>query len=336
MIQLIYRKSRKTGNFSIETSFDYFLAYYQKIGQYQPIQKVVSSYYSKGILPRLQAIFEMKKSKGQIFHVTGDVHYLCLGLPKEKTILTIHDLGFMQQKTGLVRAFLKYFWITLPVRHCRYVTTVSEATRQDVLRYSNCASNKIKVIPTLINPVFQQKDKTFKQEKPTILHIGTAFNKNLERHIKAIAGLKVQLHIIGQLNKEQLELLSTYKIDFTNDYNISEEEIKQAYEQADILLFCSTLEGFGMPIIEAQKVGRVVITSNLSSMPEIAGEGACLVNPFSIDAIRKGVIKVIENTTYRKDLIHKGYKNCQKYAVEKVTAGYEQLYAQILEETCTS
>jgi len=336
MIQLIYRKSRTTGNFSIETSFDYFLANYQRIGKFQPIQKIVSTYYSKGFLPRLKAIFEIKRMKGRIFHITGDVHYLCLGLPKAKTILTIHDLGFMQQKTGLIRVILKFFWITLPVRHCRYVTTVSEATRQDVLKYSNCEANKVKVIPTLINPIFQRKEKKFNQQKPILLHIGTAFNKNLERHIKALQGLNVHLHIIGQLNKEQLELLQINKIDFTNDYNISNEEIKQAYEKADILLFCSTLEGFGMPIIEAQKVGRVVITSNLSSMPEIAGGGACLVNPFSIEAIRAGILKVIKNTTYRKDLIHKGYKNCQRYGVEKVTAGYEQLYAQILKETCTS
>ena len=67
--------------------------------------------------------------------------------------------------------------------------------------------------------------------------------------------------------------------------NLSNEEIKKKYEDCDILTLVSTYEGFGMPIIEANRVGRPVITSNILSMPEVAGEAACLVNPFDIENI---------------------------------------------------
>ena len=329
MINLIYRKSRPTGNFSIETSFDQFLNYYQKHGKY-PIQKVESSYYSKGILERIKAIFEIRKKASEINHITGDVHYLSIGLPKNKTILTIHDCGFMEDTSGIKRMMLKWFWLTLPVRNCRFITTVSEATKRDIIKYTGCSPQKIRVIPTLINPIFSRHIKQFNKNKPRLLHIGLAPNKNFERHVKAISGLNCHLHIIGKLEAAHFDLLEEYSIEFSNEYNLTNEGMQEAYHQSDIILFASTLEGFGMPIIEAQTIGRAVITSNISSMPEVAGKGACFVNPFDVQSIREGIQKVLIDEKFRSEIIENGFENIERFKVEEVSKKYEFLYQKIL------
>ena len=172
----------------------------------------------------------------------------------------------------------------------------------------------------------------FNQEKPRILHIGMAPNKNFERHVKAIADIRCQFHIIGKLHEEHKELLDLYEVDWKSEYNITDQDMRRAYIESDILLFASTLEGFGMPVIEAQTIGRPVITSNISSMPEVAGEGACLVDPFDVASIRDGILKVINNKKYRDDLIQNGYENISRFKADVVAKQYESLYDKIVSD----
>jgi glycosyltransferase involved in cell wall biosynthesis len=103
-----------------------------------------------------------------------------------------------------------------------------------------------------------------------------------------------------------------------------------AYHEADILLFCSTIEGFGMPILEAQTVGRVVVTSNISSMPEVAGNGACLVDPLSISDIRNAIEWVCTSDDYRESLIQHGFENVKRFNPRTVARQYEAVYERVL------
>jgi glycosyltransferase involved in cell wall biosynthesis len=102
------------------------------------------------------------------------------------------------------------------------------------------------------------------------------------------------------------------------------------YQKCDILSFISTLEGFGMPIVEANAIGRVVITGNITSMPEVAGDAAHLVDPFSIDDMKRGFIKIINDGEYRNQLIEKGYSNCKRFSIETVTKKYMELYSEMI------
>ncbi|MFB0924885.1 MAG: glycosyltransferase, partial [Vicingaceae bacterium] len=166
-------------------------------------------------------------------------------------------------------------------------------------------------------------------EKPTLLQIGPKENKNLIRLAEALNGVNCQLSIVGVLTLGQKEALSQNNIEYSNVVNISNEELKQQYEQTDLLAFVSTYEGFGMPIVEAQIVGRPVITSNLLSMPEVAGDAAHLIDPYNVEDIRKGVLEIISDETYRNMLVEKGRVNAERFSVDTITAQYAEMYKQI-------
>lgn len=327
--RLFFRRLRDTGNFSIEASFRRMIENFPPDSDIR-LESFTSTHFSNGILPRIRGILEARKQSAEINHVTGDVHYLVLGMPGDRTILTIHDCGLMDNPNPLARRILRWLWLDLPVRHCRYITAVSEATRQDIIRHTGCDPDKIIVIPTIITDSFRRVEKPFNRDCPRILHIGLAPNKNLERHAAAISGLDCELHIIGKLEPAHQRLLDEYRIRHTSEYNISQDDMQRAYAESDLLLFASTLEGFGMPIIEAQTVGRPVVTSNISSMPEVAGDAACLVDPFSTDSIRRGVMQVIDDDDYRKSLVSKGFHNTGRFSAALVARQYETLYNALI------
>jgi len=94
-------------------------------------------------------------------------------------------------------------------------------------------------------------------------------------------------------------------------------------------LFASTYEGFGMPIIEAQAIGRPVITSNIGAMKEVALDTACLVDPYDVESIKNGIQKLIRDEAYRDLMIKKGLKNVERFSLETISNQYIALYKSI-------
>ena len=219
----------------------------------------------------------------------------------------------------------------MPVKRCRLIIVISESTKQQLLKYIKCDPNKIKVIYCNVSDDFVKTPKSFNSERPRILHIGTGDNKNLNRHILAIKGLPCDLIIIGRLSKKDLILLKDNNISYENYTNLSSKQIINQYVCCDLLLFASTYEGFGIPIIEAQKVGRPVVTSNLLSMPEVSGDGAILVDPFNEESIRSGVRMIIENKNIRDSLIINGLENCKKYSSREISLKYAKTYLEFFQ-----
>ncbi len=268
-------------------------------------------------------------NKADIYHITGDTHFLIWGVRRDKKkVLTIHDLGFLRDSKGIKRMILKYFWLTGPMKKADVVTTVSVATKNDIRRFFSKYSKKIHVIPTVIDPRFTPVEKAFKTEWPTILLLGSAPNKNLKRVLKATKGLNVHLSIVAQLDAEELALLAGQSYEVSS--SISFDSLLEKYQQTDIVMLCSTLEGFGMPIIEAQATGRVVLTSNCSSMPDVAGKGALFVDPFSIKSMREGLEKLISDAKLRETLINEGFENTKRFLPETISAMYLEVYSSLV------
>jgi glycosyltransferase involved in cell wall biosynthesis len=264
-----------------------------------------------------------------IFHITGHAHYAVLILPPSRTILTIHDLGFLYQFKGWKKKLMKWLFLDWPVKRVKYITTVSEKTKAEILQYSNFPPEKIIVIPNPVQSGITYQPKQFNAEKPTILFIGTKQNKNLGRAIQALNGLKVHLRIIGKLNTANLNTLSTNNIEYSNRICLSNEDLANDYVNADMVLFPSMYEGFGLPIIESFKAGRPIITSNLEPMNIIAEDAAYLVDPYDSASIRNAVLQVIQDDKLRNEKVLKGLEIAKKYSAETIRKQYEQLWRSV-------
>jgi len=289
----------------------------------------VCPYFSVGIFPRIGNLLHAFKSQEKINHITGDVHYLALALPGRRTLLTIPDCATLERLRGWRRAVFKLFWYTLPVRRVALVTVISESTRRELLRHVRCPPAKIRVVHCCVSREFVPALKPFASEDPEILQLGTFPNKNLERLIPALRDLRCRLHIIGKLTAAQEELLRRGQIRYTNTPEATKAEVLQAYRDCDLVVLASTYEGFGLPIVEAQAVGRPVVTSNLLSMPEVAGNAACLVDPFSVESIRDGILKVWHDAGYRQNLVAAGLENVKRFRPAAIAAQYVAIYEEL-------
>ena len=293
----------------------------------------VSPFLSSGAWRRLFNIVDAAFHQGEVNHITGDVHFLSYLLNWNRTVLTIHDCVSLERLTGIKKWLLWLLWYWLPVRCCRAVTVNSESTKQELLKYVSYDPENIYVIYSCISEWFHPGERSFNSACPSILQVGTKPNKNIERIAAALAGLHCRWVIIGLLTDAQRSLIDSYSIEYTNLFGLSEEALLEQYRLADLLVFASTYEGFGAPIVEANAVGLPVVTSNLYSMPEIAGDAACLVDPYNVGSIRNGIMRVIQNPDYRVRLIKAGFYNRERFRPAAIAEQYALLYRKIVLKT---
>ena len=267
-----------------------------------------------------------------LIHVTGDVQYAVLALPASRTVLTIHDCIPLERfrNSPLRYAFFWLFWYYLPIRRAGVVTTISEKTRQDLRRYVGRVADKLVVVPNAVNPVFKPQTKPFSAEKPVILQIGTAPHKNVYRLLDALKGISCTLLLLGPLAPDLRDRLWQNGIDYESYQNLDLADVVNIYARADMVTFASMYEGFGMPIAEANGVGRVVLTSAISPLCDVADGAAHLVDPTDTAAIRQGIRQLINDDVYRQQLIEAGYRNARRFAPETIASRYRTQYQRLI------
>lgn len=293
----------------------------------------VCRFESRGVFKRLFNVMEAALSQGDVNHITGDVHYLALLLRKQRTLLTIHDCRGMLWESGIRRLIYHWFWLKLPVSRSALVSVISEHTKNEVLRYTTCTERNIRVIPDPVGPEFQPAPKAFRTDNPTILQIGSGRNKNIARLAAALSGLRCKLYIVGPLTVDAQQHLAEARIEFEWAANLSDSEVSEKYRDADLITFCSTYEGFGMPIIEANAIGRPVVTSGIEPMASVAGGAACLVDPCDPISIRAGIVRVIEDRDYRDELVRRGFENVKRFSAASVAGAYMSVYQELISAT---
>lgn len=282
--------------------------------------------FSKGVLPRVKNMWAARRAQSDVNHITGDVHYAAALMDSRRTVLTIHDCEVLHRTSGLRRNIIKFFWYTLPARRVSRITVVSGATKEELLRHVQFPADRIHVIPTIVDSRYQYVPREFDGDCPVILQVGTRHNKNLERVIAALQGFRARLVIVGALTCDQRELLHSSEITFENHVNISNDSLRSLYESCDIVTFVSIHEGFGMPIVEAQRVGRPVLTSNCSSMPEVAGDGALLVDPLNVSEIRNAIERIVDDADLRQQFVSVGQENAKRFDAAEIARQYFDLY----------
>src|SRR3989344_2906987 len=249
--------------------------------------------------------------------------------PGLKTVVTVHDLGaeylpkMHQLKQQLYLKYITKYQLTSATK----LIAVSKATKGDLVK-------KVGIDPKKVAVIYEGFNRDFKPAKTDIksyskewyyLFVGTIQpRKNLERIIEAFSRQTSVLRLLivggkGWLSDDIYQLPKKLGIEERVKFlgHVADEELAKLYSGAEALLFPSLFEGFGLPILEAQACGCPVITSNLSSMPEVAGKGALFVNPYSVDEIEGAMEKVMKDSKLKENLIKEGYKNIKKYSWKK-------------------
>jgi glycosyltransferase involved in cell wall biosynthesis len=241
----------------------------------------------------------------------------------------------------------RFKWIK---REVDLIIAVSEATKKDTIEILNIPEEKIRVVyeaaPEDLKQIKDKKiiekvKKKYGIKGDYLLSVATLEpRKNLKRIIEAwrlvqSAKNKEQSLVIagkqgwGEDLNSKLKTRNS-KILFTG--YVSREELSVLYSGANCFVFTSLYEGFGLPILEAMKCGCPVLTSNISSMPEVAGEAGILVNPLEVKDIARGIIEVIRDKEIREALRKKGFEQVKKFSWEKAARETLKLYEKAVKE----
>ena len=262
-----------------------------------------------------------------IIHITGTEHYLLPFLRRYRTVVTVHDLGFFTNQHFGLRAIWKYFLWIKTLKYAGRVTFISEKSLLEARRFVKFHKGQDIAVHNAVGSEYRYVPKEINTTYPVILHVGTKPNKNLNATIIALKDLPHKLRIIGRLDKDQETLLQIYHTDYAVAWDLTDEEMVKEYEECDIVNFPSLYEGFGMPILEGQAVGRPVVTSNLSPMKDVAGGAVPLVDPTDPKSILEGYKQVMADT---EQYIEAGLENVKRFTIEAITKEYFNVYKQLV------
>lgn len=261
-------------------------------------------------------------------------------------ISTVHDFTYEYFWRGLKR-FVHSSQKTNAIRNSHYIICVSENTKQDLLKlYPGIEGDKVKVIYNGVDesyrPVDQKEDKKISHFIPFsaneyILFIGDRKSsyKNFKLTVEASARIKRPLVMVGggPLALKEKEHLNA-NLGSSGYYQIGDignSELNLLYNHAFCLLYPSEYEGFGIPVIEAQKAGCPVVTSSKSSIPEIAGNGALMVDRIDLDSISDKLYFLQNDSGARENLIGRGFQNADRFSWDTCYVQTKQLYTEAYE-----
>ncbi|MBU3189048.1 glycosyltransferase family 4 protein [Clostridium bowmanii] len=294
----------------------------------------------------------LSKEKIDIYHMPQNG----IGFSQEiscKKIITIHDLiPYVMPETvgkGYLLKFLKE--MPLIIGGCDGIITVSEFSKRDILKFFPIDENKIFVTPLAADKKYAPLDKTlcndflkdmYNLTDPFILYLGGfSERKNVSSVLTAFSKVykdldkKYNLVIVGGYKDSSQKLLKlTHELGI--DYNViftgfvPEEHLPIFYNSCDTFIYPSFYEGFGLPPLEAMNCGTPVIASNLTSIPEVVGDGGILINPYDISEISLAIGNLLSNEKLRLELGSKGLKRASEYSWQNTAINtlksYESVY----------
>ena len=308
----------------------------------------------------------------QLQHCNADVYhiidhsdgYLVNWLKKSNApvLVTCHDLiNLIHPELFQDRA--RFAWLSLEIwKHslrsmcnAHSVISVSDYTANDIVQHLKLSSHKICTIPNGVDNIFQSQEaltgKAFRQQSTLsnetccLLNVGS---NNPRKNIITI--LKVVKHLHSQnfpvhfwkagddFTNDQKKFISDHELDDCISYlgKPSKKTLIQIYNAADLLVAPSTYEGFGITVLEAMACGLPVISANVTSLPEVVGDAAILVNPLDVNSIAQSVEKIFTSSQVRDELIKKGAKRAAQFTwqntAEQVAQTYESLLNKVPEK----
>jgi glycosyltransferase involved in cell wall biosynthesis len=273
--------------------------------------------------------------------------------PHTVTLLTVHDLSFVrapETTTPVLKAYLDKV-VPRSVQRADHVLADSQATKDDLVELYGTPPSKITVLLGGVNPEFVPvmdldlrravRQRYNIPDNPYIFSIGTVQpRKNYARLVEALAVLghelaDIHLVIAGgrgwlegpiyQAVKDRHLTDRVHFIGFARD-----EDLPALYSEAVCLAYPSLYEGIGFPILEAMACGIPVVTSNISSMPEVAGDAALLVDPYNVEILSSALWRILTNESLRAELIRRGFQQAYQFTWERAAQQLRDVYQQLL------
>lgn len=271
-----------------------------------------------------------------IFHSS---YYRTCSSSNAINITTVHDFTYEYYVSGIkkkIHCYQKY----RAIRHSDYIICVSENTRKDLLKFvPNINPDKIRVIYNGVSDDYSllsgynEAELPYEKKSYAIFVGSRASYKNFSLSVKALRNTTLNLVIVGSsLTKEELCLLEK-NLEGRYYYagRISNKKLNLFYNGAFCLLYPSSYEGFGIPVLEAQKAGCPVIAMNASSIPEIIGDTPLLLKELSCSAVKRSLTDLY-NENLREQIIRKGIKNAQRFTWDRMYSQVKDLYDYILNQ----
>ncbi len=286
-----------------------------------------------------------------IFHATN---HLLAHFGQAHTVFTLHDLIFLRYPEYHLPYNRWYLTWAMPryLRAAEVIITPSEWSKQDALKFYGLPEDKIKVIYEAAAPTFQpiadparldQIRHRYGLPEKFILHVGTIEpRKNLSRLLEAFQPLladrpQLKLVLIGKKGWlyesffQHLTALGLQECVIFPGY-VAEADLPAFYQLAEVFVYPSLYEGFGLPPLEAMACGAAVVSSRSSSLPEVVGEAGLLVEPTDTAALSRAIQRVLSDPALRLALSHQGLAQAQKFSWHKAVNELEQVYMGLEEK----
>lgn len=302
---------------------------------------------TKGTFSRqLNTGIDAQNNDADIFHgLSGELPLRWNSKPIKK-VVTIHDLifeRFPQYYTFVDRKI--HFWkFKKAAQSADKIIAISEQTKRDIIHYLKVPESKIEVVYQGCHASFKEKQSEtvlnqikakFNLPEKFLLNVGTIEpRKNLLNVIKALKDSKIPLVVVGAKKPKYFKLIEkTVRLNGVEVFfleKVSMEELAGIYKLADIFIYPSFFEGFGIPVIEALFSETVVITSNTSCLPEAGGPDSVYVNPENVDDIRAKINFLWDNEPERKRRAEKGLQFVQKFNDDVIAKDVMKVYKSLV------
>lgn len=275
-------------------------------------------------------------NENHVFH--SSYYRLPKNIKSTFIVTTVHDFVYEKYAKG-IKKLIHHWQKRRAILKSDVVVCISENTKEDLLEFIPEAKNKdIRVVYNGVSdnyfPVeLQKKDDVM---APYLLYVGARNTyKNFDKFVKSssqISEFKLVIVGGGKLTEEESKLLvESGFCDFKHYDFVNDEKLNDLYNNAFALVYCSLYEGFGIPVIEAMKAGCPVIAMNASSIPEVSGNAAILLEKLDKEAI-SGAIEKLKIPSFRNNLIKKGFENSARFSWEKNTREILSIYEELIKK----
>ena len=318
------------------------------------VQPVVTGAGNYSVREQIEVPWRLWRAGVDLFHTP---HYVLPILVPCRSIVTVHDcihLMFPQYLPNRLASVYARFFMWWSTRRAWRVLTVSQASKRDILRFCRIPADKVTVIYNAIDDRFRTPPpaeeierirERFQLHEPFVLYVGNVKpHKNLERLIEAIHHLHengydaLKLLVIGSDISKYAELRRAIHAYNLHRYVrflgfVPDQTLHALYRLTSVFAFPSLYEGFGLPPLEAMACGAPVVTANTSSLPEVVGDAAVLVDPTDSRAIAEGLAHVLADPGLRADLQRLGLAHARTFSWTESARAVREIYQRVFEAT---